>query len=384
MTRGKTRVAVIGAGLAGVAQAVALRAAAGLELGDADEVELVAIASSGEERGEALRRRLGYERRAAHWRELLDLGLDGVVIAGPNDEHADAAEAFLDAGVGVLSEKPLAGSIADAERMVAAAERSAAPALVGFSYRWASSVEAMRRRVAAGDIGEVIHVRGRYWADYSGDPESPGGWRHRGPAGTGMLADVGSHVVDLAEFVSGSPIAEIRGGMLCTVTAERPDGSGGRMTIENEDLAVWGGVFADGALGEFSVSRVTPGVANGLAIEITGTEGALRWDYDRIEEYDIVRRCAGDGAASLNRVYFEPDDPYAGSLAMTIPGAGYGMGDMLALQARAFLAALGAPGAAAVALPSPPSFAHALRNMRITAAVVESAKRGGAAVAVGG
>lgn len=373
------RVAVVGAGLAGVSHSVALRAGAALDQGDASELELVAIASSGEERGEALRRRAGFEQWVPHWSDLLALDLDGVVIAGTNEDHADAAIAFLNEGVGVLCEKPLAGSISDAERMVAAAAASDRPALVGYSYRWASVAESLRRAISEGRIGKVLHVRGRYWADYSGDPMAPGGWRHTGPPGTGMLADVGSHVIDLAEFLVGDRLVEVRGAMLRTVTSERPDSRGNMMRVENEDLAVWGGTFGSDALGEFSVSRVTPGVGNGLAFEIIGTTGALRWDFDRIEEYEMAERSRG---AALQRVFLEPEDPYVSSLAMPISGAGYGVGDMLALQARSFLAALGAPSAVSANLLRSPTFAEGLRNMRVLQAIAESAERSGAAVTV--
>lgn len=371
------RIAVIGGGLAGSAHAVALRAAAAHVGGDASELELVAIASSSEERGEALRRRSGFERWVPHWRDLLELDLDGVVIAGPNDEHADAAVAFLEAGVGVLCEKPLAATIEEAERMVAAAERTDRPAVVGYSYRWSAAIEEMRRLVEADRIGEVIHVRGRYWADACGGPEDPGGWRMQGPPPAGALADIGSHVLDLAEFVVGDRIASVRGGLLRTVVDERPDGRGGRMKVENEDLAVFGTEFSAGALGEFSASRMAPGVGNGLALEIVGTEGSMRWDFDRQTEYHI----SGRGGA-LTRVPQNTGQPYTDVLAMQIPSAGYSVTDLLALQARSFVGSLGAPAAAAAGLPLSPTFAEGVRNMRLLQAVADSAARAGAAVAV--
>lgn len=234
------RVAVVGAGMAGIAYAVALgAAAAALDGADASEVDRVAIVSSDPERGEGLRRRAGFERYVPGVGDLLDLNLDGVILAGTNDAHADAAVALLDRGIGVLCEKPLAGSLDDARRVVAAARDSEAPALVGFSYRWAPAAESIRQLVTGGGIGDVVHIRGRYWADYGGDPFAPGAWRHRGAPPECVLSDVGSHIVDFAEFLTGAHLVEIRGGMLRTVTAERPDGSGGTMRVADSHCHRW-------------------------------------------------------------------------------------------------------------------------------------------------
>ena len=73
----------------------------------------------------------------------------------------------------------------------------------------------IRRELAAGTLGDLVHFNGRYWCDYALDPTSPITWRYRGGPGTGALADVGSHLLDLSEFVCG-PIVEVSGASFAT------------------------------------------------------------------------------------------------------------------------------------------------------------------------
>src|SRR3954466_542103 len=175
---------------------------------------------------EAAARKLGWRSVETDWKQLLsrdDVGL--VDVCTPGDTHAEIAIAALDAGKHVLCEKPLANSVAEARAMVAAAERARAAgvrSMVGFNYRRVPAVALARRLVAEGRIGQVRHVRAQYLQDWIVDPEFPLTWRlDKAKAGSGALGDIGAHVIDLAQFITGDRIAEVS-GRLETFVKERP------------------------------------------------------------------------------------------------------------------------------------------------------------------
>src|SRR4029078_11605851 len=186
------------------------------------DVRLVAIADTNAAVADDTAKRYGYARAEYDWRAVADApDIDAVSVVGANHLHREIVEGLLAAGKHVLCEKPLAGSLADAEAMVDAADRSDRVTAVGYTYRRAPAVEQIRRELVAGTVGELVHFNGHYWCDYALDPTSPISWRYRGGPGTGALADVGSHLIDLGEFVCG-PITEVCGGGLARFVSGRP------------------------------------------------------------------------------------------------------------------------------------------------------------------
>ena len=149
--------------------------------------------------------------------------IDLVDICTPGDTHAEIATAALAAGKHVLCEKPLANSVAEAEAMVAAA--AAAPAqqaMVGFTYRRTPAVALAREMVADGAIGTVRQVRAQYLQDWLSDENSPLTWRmDKEKAGSGALGDIGAHIIDAVEFVTGQRLTGVA-GRLETFVKQRP------------------------------------------------------------------------------------------------------------------------------------------------------------------
>ena len=204
--------------------------------------------------------------------------------------------------------------------MVTAAEQTDRVTAVGYTYRRSPAVEQIRRELAAGTIGELVHFNGHYWCDYALDPSSPITWRYRGGAGTGALADVGSHLIDLGEFVCG-PITEVGGAAFATLIRERPVPLGvtyGHATgavsdelaqVENEDVATFTATFANGAVGTFSASRVAHSLPDGLGFELFASTGSAAWNLHRPGEFEIS---TAEGRAEIG-------GPRRGSSALTTP-----------------------------------------------------------------
>jgi predicted dehydrogenase len=391
MTRPSIGVAVIGAGMAGRAHASGYRSAPTLYEAGLPEVRLVAVADLNPAFAADTAQRFGFQRVEADWEAVAaaaDIDVVSVVVANPL--HREIVEGLLAAGKHVLCEKPLAPSVEDAEAMVAAARASGRETAVGFTFRRSPAIAAVREQVDQGGIGRPLHFNGHYWCDYGCDPNGPMSWRYKGGAGSGALSDIGSHLLDLAEFVCG-PIRSVRGAVLATFITERalPLGtavghaaaalSDVREPVENEDLATFTATFASGATGTLSASRVAYGLPNSLGFELFGETGAATFDLARAGEIGFADGTPPGITQGYRQVLVGPEHPYlTGGLPMDFPGVGYGQNDLFSFQARAFLEQV----AGLDRLPRPASFEEGLHNLRLLDAVVASAKAHGADVAV--
>ena len=385
-------VAVIGAGMVGRAHANGYRAASTVYGTDLPEVRRVAIADLNEDFATDAATRFGYERTEKSWEALVDApDVDVVSVAVANHLHREITEAMLAAGKHVLCEKPLAPTSEDAQAMVAAAERSDRVAAVGFSFRRSPAINAIRQQVGEAHLGPVRHFNGHYWCDYGADPKAPISWRYRGGPGSGALADIGSHMVDLGEFLCG-PIASVHGAMLETLVPERPVPIGTAMghaatevsdetePVDNEDVATFTARFAGGAVGTFSVSRIHFGHANALGFEVFCERGAAGFDLERVSEFFIADDTPAADINGYRQVLVGPAHPYIGKgLPMDFPSVGHGQSDFFVFQARVFLNAV---AGRTDELPPPATMAEGLHNMRVLDAVKASAAAGGGSVTV--
>ncbi|HEU4896235.1 MAG TPA: Gfo/Idh/MocA family oxidoreductase [Actinomycetota bacterium] len=187
-------------GLVGAGWVMDFHARAALEH---PRAELVAAANWREPSLRRLAGRHGIPRVTTDWRALAaDAEVDAVVIATPNALHAPQAIAFLEAGKHVLVEKPMAPTVAEADAMVAAARGSGAFLMVAHCWRFHPDVQALRARVEAGDLGEIVKTRGygvhARWG--------PSGWfTDPALAGGGALLDMGVHAIDTARYLLGDP-----------------------------------------------------------------------------------------------------------------------------------------------------------------------------------
>jgi predicted dehydrogenase len=384
-------VAVIGAGMAGRSHAAGYRSASTVYGAGLPEVRLVAIADVNPAFAQDTARRYGYQRAEPAWEavaEAPDVDVASVVVANPL--HRPIVEGLLAAGKHVLCEKPMAPSVADAQAMLAAAAASDRETGIGFVFRRSPAIASVRDQLAAGAIGRPLHFNGHYWCDYGVDPRAPMSWRYRGAPGSGALSDIGSHLLDLAEFLCG-PIQSVRGAALPTVIAERPlplgtavghaavEVSDQSEPVENEDLATFTASFASGAAGTFSVSRVAYGLANSLGFEVFAENGAATFDLARAGEFGFIDPTPAGPTQGYRQVLVGPAHPYlTGGLPMDFPGVGYGQNDLFTFQARAFLEQV----AGLEGLPRMASFAEGLHNLRLLDAVAASAKAGGAEVVI--
>jgi predicted dehydrogenase len=384
-------VAVIGAGMAGRAHAAGYRSASTVYGEGLPEIRLAAIADVNPAFAADTARRFGYERAEGGWEAVAaadDVDVVSVVVANPL--HRRIVEGLLAAGKHVLCEKPMAPTVADAEAMVAAAGASDRETGIGFVFRRSPAIGAIREQLASGAMGRPLHFNGHYWCDYGVDPRGPMSWRYKGGPGSGALSDIGSHLIDLAEFVCG-PIQSVRGAVLSTFVTERALPLGAAVghaaaelsdvtePVENEDLVTFTATFESGATGTLSASRAAFGLANSLGFELFTSSGAATFDLARAGEFGFIDSAPAGPTQGFRQVLVGPGHPYlTGGIPMDFPGVGYGQNDLFTFQARAFLEQV----AGLEGLPRLASFSEGLHNIRLLDAVVASAKAGGADVTI--
>jgi predicted dehydrogenase len=351
---------------------------------------LTAICGRDEAATRAAAARLGWAAVETDWRALIardDVQL--IDISAPGDLHAPIAIAALEAGKHVLCEKPLANTAAEAEAMAAAADAAypaGARAMVGFNYRRIPALALARRLVRAGRVGSLRHVRAVYLQDWLTDAGAPFTWRMQAErAGSGALGDLGAHIVDLAQYLTGDVITGVC-ALTATFTARRrPPGGSATEPVTVDDAALFIGRLGSGALASFEATRCAPGRKNGLRIELNGSAGSLAFDLERLNElsfYDHASDAdhadhagdagdAGDGAtAGFRRILVtEPGHPYLDG--WWPPGHTLGWEHTFTHQARDLLTAI------ARGEQPEPSFGDGLRVQRVLDAVQRSASAGG-------
>jgi predicted dehydrogenase len=354
-------VGLIGAGYIGHSMALAYRAVGGL-FPDLPRARLAMLAEFDAGTAAKAAARYGFAASTGDWRELVaDRSVDIVVIATPNHLHCEMALAALAAGKHVHCEKPLALDLAQAVAMAEAAARAGTRTIVGYNYLHNPMIRTARALVAAGRIGRPVHFRGCHDEDYMADPALPFSWRcERARAGAGALGDLGSHIVGFADALMG-PVADVSGDVSVTVPV-RPVAGGGTRAVENEDQGHFLVRFAGGATGQIAASRVAQGRKMGLAFELVGTEGAVRFDQERLNELQVYRA----GAAGFETVLAGPGDPGYAAFCPA-PGHQIGFTDLKTLEVAHFLEAI------RDGRPAEPDFATALRYERVIEAALRSA-----------
>lgn len=333
--------------------------------------------------------RFGWESTETDWTRLVARpDIDLVDVCTPGDSHAEIAVAALEAGKHVLCEKPLANTVAQAQAMADAAERAAehgVRAMVGFTYRRVPAIALARRLVADGRIGEVRHVRAQYLQDWITDPQAPMSWRlEKERAGSGALGDIGAHIVDLTQYITGERITRVT-ALLETFVKQRPlpeapsaarlggesgNGASARTgTVTVDDASAFLARFTGGAVGVFEATRFATGRKNAIRVEVNGSQGSLAFDFEDMNVLNFYDETEPSETAGFRRILVtEPTHPYAGS--WWPPGHLLGYEHGFTHQVVDLITAI-----AAGEQPLP-SFADGLQVQTVLAAVERSAEAG--------
>jgi predicted dehydrogenase len=352
-------IAVVGFGWMGQAHARSARRLPTHFPGRAYQPKLVVVADVDPGRREQATRDWGFERGTADWRAAVDSpDVDAVWVTAPNMMHVELVEAAAAAGKAVFCEKPVGGRPEDVTRARAATDAAGVLTGVGYNYRWAPLVQHARALIAAGALGEITHYRGRFFSMYGSDPMGLLSWRFRlEDGGYGTSSDLLSHSVDLGHFLLGGTIQRLVGARSTTIARRplptgasshygrgRPEDPTGEVT--NEDFASLLAEFENGVTATFESSRAIVGPESQNAFEVYGTQGALAWNLEKLNELQVYRLAADADPHSLQAkntgwttVYGGDRFPYHGDF---VPGSANGIGfeDLVTIEDHEFMQSL--------------------------------------------
>lgn len=290
-----------------------------------------------------------------------DDGIDFVAIVTPNHNHLPSARAALDAGLPVISDKPMTATLNEALELAAIVERSERPFALTYTYSGYPLVREAKARVAAGEFGEIRKVVVEYpqgWlaqlseskqAEWRGDPAQAG-------AG-GCIGDIGVHAFHLAEFVTGLEVTRLMADLGTVVPGRTLD----------DDCSVFLR-FVNGARGVLLASQVAIGELNGLNIRVYGDKGSLAWRQDVPNTLTLHH---GDGRMEIIRAGDASLGPAAASRTRTPGGHPEGYLEAFANLYRDFACLLrGEPA------PMLPGLRDGLRSMAFIDTAVRASAEG--------
>lgn len=338
---------------------------------------LVAVADNVPARVELAKSNFGFESGTADYRELMARDdIDVIDITAPNALHQELVEAAAAAGKHIACEKPVGISPEATAAIEAAARRAGVITSCGYNYRWAPLVQYARQLIAEGRLGDLTHYRGRFFSMYGRDRLGLLSWRFlQEEAGYGVLSDIMSHAIDMAQFLCG-PITRVVATKE-TFVKERPlptpgvgthydRGKPGDPTgaVTNEDYVGALVEFESGVRGTLEADRSIFGPQSSMAFEVNGSKGAASWDHEKLNQL---------------RLYLPEEQPTNGFIevlggdafpnqANIVPGGGNSIGfdDMKLIEALEFLRSVEA------GRQHHPGFGEALANASVAAAMVRS------------
>lgn len=352
-------VGIIGGGYMGKAHAVAM-SSVGAVFNTQLRPRLEMVAATTAESAERYRRAYGFQRGTDDWRKLVsDPKVGAVVIASPQATHCDIALAAFAERKHVMCEKPMGVSVAEAQEMTKAAEASGCANMVAYNYIRTPASQYARKLVAEGALGQLTSFRAEHTEDFLASPQAPYDWRCEGMA-NGTVGDLAPHLFNMAITFMGpmeSLIADVQ-----TIHRSRPGGD-----VTNDDQLAILCRFANGTQGQLFASRVHTGRKMGYIYEITGTQGAIRFDGEDQNALWLYRSKEAEASCGFTKILTGPAHPDYINFCLG-PGHGTGYQDQIIIEARDFLEAI------ATGEPVWPTFREGFKVQQIIEAVIESSQ----------
>jgi len=333
---------------------------------------LKAVAGRSEDALRGFAARFGFERYYTDYRLMIkDPGIDIIDNVTPNYMHAEPTIEAMEAGKHVIVEKPMAMNSREAYEMVRVAERTGVINMVAHNYRFVPAIVLARQLIGSGSLGRIYHFRALYLQQSLANPEAPMTWRlRREYAGYGTIADLGSHVIDLARYLIGEVVSV--NGTLYTFNRFRVNQATGVREEVNVDEGFTAMLrFENGAFGLIEASKLATGHYNSLIIEVNGSEGSIRFDLERINELEV--HLAKDGELSGFRRILVTQRTHPYLRFWWPPGHVLGWEHTFTHEIYHFLTRLAEGKDVA---PEAANFRDGLRVMRIIEAIAESSEKG--------
>lgn len=308
---------------------------------------LVVCSDNVESRAKDAQRRLGFEHYTTNWHEVIsNPDVEVVNITAPNGLHLEIVRAAAEAGKHILCEKPVGRDPQETALAEQAARQAGVQTFVGYNYRWAPMVQYAKQLIDEGRLGRLTHYRSRFFACYASNPYGLLSWRFQIEHGLGILSDLGSHAIDLAHLIAG-PMKKVIGNKE-TFIRQRPLPKGGGThfsvggpddptgDVTNEDYCSILVSFENGVQGTIEMCRVINGPKCEYTFELNGTEGALKWNFEQMNELHVQFRSKNDAEDGFTRIVSGPAHPFHHYFNPG-PGIGLGYDDLKTIEAHQFL-----------------------------------------------
>jgi len=372
--------AVIGTGYIGPLTIEALR-----RIGD---VRVKAICDANLELAKKIAAKYNIDKIYTDWREIMaDRSIDVVHTCSPNSLHYPMNKAAIEAGKHILSEKPLAMTLAEAEELTLLAEKSGIVTGVNFCYRYYPLVLEMALRVLRGRAGEVRMVTGTWFQDWLSRPKD-WSWRlerkEAGPSNT--AADLGSHWFDLVQFITGMKVVEVMADFSTLIPVRRKPmqqviafetstkAHFKEVRVELEDYAAILFRLSNGAPGSFTTCQAATGRKSDTELQVYGSAYSLAWDHRRSNHLWIGYRDKPNETLIEGPILQDPDSASYASLPAGHP---LGYHDALLNLFKDFYEDVKAGGNETKRAFPRPTFHDGAEEMRILKAIVDSVKKRG-------
>jgi predicted dehydrogenase len=372
-------VGVIGMGWMGTVHSRSYLAVADRFHDSGFQAKLVVCADEVEERAKEAKQRFGFERYTTRWQDVIaDPRVEVVNVATPNYMHLEVVKGAAAAGKHIFCEKPVGKDLRETAEIERLSREAGVLTFVGYNYRWSPMVQYARQLIRDGKLGKLTHFRGRFLAGYASNPQTVLSWRFQHEfSGSGVSGDLLSHVADMSLFLAG-PIRRVVGNQE-TFIKRRPSAaslaqsaaavahstavtSGPLQDVTNEDYVGALLQFANGAQGSLEVCRVIQGHKCDWSFEVEGTQGAVSWNFERMNELNIFCPDGNTAHDGYTRIVSGPSHPFH---ARFNPAAGTGLGydDLKTIEAYQFLKSI------AEKRQGEPGFAEALRVAEVLGAI---------------
>jgi predicted dehydrogenase len=361
------RVAIIGgAGFMGYAHSLGW-ALAPIAADAGARIRKAVVVEADEERARRAAERYGWDEWSLDWREVVARDdIDVIDIVTPPGAHAEVALAAIAAGKHVFVEKPISNDLGDAVAMERAADAASVVTQVGFNYRYTPAMTYVKKLLVDGTLGHPLQFRAHYIQDVAILGRVLSGWRAaKSAGGSGVVGDIGSHIIDLAEFLVGS-IDRVNAIVRAKDPTERSSWLSDAQRIEGDlldDAALWMAEFDNGAIGSFATTVYASGRKNRIFFELECTGGTVEFDWNRREEVRLSLVSDPPEQQGFRTIIVNENHE---DVWWPIGGMGTGYIDGTAIQLQKFVRAIVGGGVGA------PDFDSATHVQKVIAAVLES------------
>lgn len=330
------------------------------------------VCARNKEKVQAFANNWGYKNIETDWRKVVENpDIDIIDICVPNNLHAPIAIAAAENGKIVFTEKPLARSVEEGEKMVAAVEKAGVRNMVWYNYRRVPAVTLAKNIIDSGKLGRIFHLRAQFLQDWTISAKVPIGgqsnWRlDSEAAGSGVTGDLLAHCIDTAMWWNG-PITRVVARTETFIKERKHADSGKNTPVGIDDGTMFLCDFANGSLGNFEATRYARGHKAKNFIEINGEHASIAWDLhdlQRLQYFDHKDEGIVRGWRSIHVT--DGDQPYMGN--WWVPGLSIGYEHSFTHQVADFFKSLETGEIIG------PTFKDGLQTQKVCDAVINSGK----------